>query len=164
MKKQKGFTLIELIIVIIVLGILAVAAAPKFLGFAGDARAAAIDGMRGGMSGASSLVYAKAAINGLTHRGASDSGYPKLPDGIEIVYGYPAASQEGIASAMDFNAADWDFAFDAAGETAKMRVSPRGMNDAVDASNADSITACYVEYTNAAQGSAPAIKSNSTDC
>ncbi|WP_219592386.1 prepilin-type N-terminal cleavage/methylation domain-containing protein, partial [Aeromonas salmonicida] len=37
MKKQAGFTLIELVIVIIILGILAVTAAPKFLNLQGDA-------------------------------------------------------------------------------------------------------------------------------
>ena len=35
---QKGFTLIELIIVIVLLGILAVTAAPKFLNLQDDAR------------------------------------------------------------------------------------------------------------------------------
>ena len=38
MRNQKGFTLIELIIVIVVLGILAVTAAPQFFNFSGDAR------------------------------------------------------------------------------------------------------------------------------
>lgn len=38
MKKQAGFTLIELVIVIIILGILAVTAAPKFLNLQDDAR------------------------------------------------------------------------------------------------------------------------------
>ncbi len=37
MKKNKGFTLIELVVVIVILGILAVTAAPKFLGISRDA-------------------------------------------------------------------------------------------------------------------------------
>ena len=47
MKKQAGFTLIELVIVIIILGILAVTAAPKFLNLQDDARkSAAADGVK----------------------------------------------------------------------------------------------------------------------
>ena len=38
MKRNAGFTLIELVIVIVILGILAVTAAPKFLNLQGDAR------------------------------------------------------------------------------------------------------------------------------
>ena len=42
---QKGFTLIELIIVIVLLGILAVTAAPKFLNLQDDARDSVLQGI-----------------------------------------------------------------------------------------------------------------------
>lgn len=61
--QQKGFTLIELIIVIVVLGILAVTAAPQFFNFSSDARASTVKGMEGSVKAASALVYAKALLN-----------------------------------------------------------------------------------------------------
>ena len=63
MRNQKGFTLIELIIVIVVLGILAVTAAPQFVNFSSDARTAAVEGMEASVKGASQLVHAKALIS-----------------------------------------------------------------------------------------------------
>ncbi|MGL5409088.1 MAG: type II secretion system protein, partial [Shewanella sp.] len=65
MKKQQGFTLIELVVVIIILGILAVTAAPKFINLQGDARASALQGLKGAIQGANSLVYSKAALLGI---------------------------------------------------------------------------------------------------
>lgn len=61
--QQKGFTLIELIIVIVVLGILAVTAAPQFFNFSSDARESTVKGMEGSVKAASALVYAKALLN-----------------------------------------------------------------------------------------------------
>ncbi|MEI6895912.1 MAG: prepilin-type N-terminal cleavage/methylation domain-containing protein, partial [Psychromonas sp.] len=65
MKNQKGFTLIELVVVIIILGILAVTAAPKFINLQSDARLSTLQGLKGAIQGANSLVYSKAAIAGV---------------------------------------------------------------------------------------------------
>ena len=55
---QRGFTLIELIVVIVILGILAATALPRFIDFQGDAAKAAVAGVAGGLSSASAINYA----------------------------------------------------------------------------------------------------------
>lgn len=66
MKKQQGFTLIELIIVIVILGILAVTVAPRFFNFSKDARISTIEGLKASVQGAAQIGYAKNAIDGNT--------------------------------------------------------------------------------------------------
>jgi MSHA pilin protein MshA len=61
---QRGFTLIELIIVIVILGILSVVAAPRFIDITSDARTASLEAMQAAVKSANTLVYAKAVING----------------------------------------------------------------------------------------------------
>ncbi|MCV5390858.1 type II secretion system GspH family protein, partial [Escherichia coli] len=65
MKRQGGFTLIELVVVIVILGILAVTAAPRFLNLQDDARDATLEGLRGAITGGMGISYGKAAIQGL---------------------------------------------------------------------------------------------------
>lgn len=62
-KKNKGFTLIELVVVIVLLGILSVTAAPKYLNLTSDAYRASLDAMAGAVNSANEMVYAKAIIN-----------------------------------------------------------------------------------------------------
>lgn len=111
MNSQKGFTLIELIIVIVVLGILAVTAAPQFINFSSDARESTIKGLEASMKSAVELSYAKAAIDG------NLSGEATVPTNsatvIAIANGYPKASD--IANAAGAGS-DWTFAEKTAGD------------------------------------------------
>lgn len=63
MKRQLGFTLIELIMVIIILAILAVTAMPKFVNFKEDAARAALAGVAGALSSANTVNYGARSLN-----------------------------------------------------------------------------------------------------
>lgn len=110
MRNQKGFTLIELIIVIVVLGILAVTAAPQFINFSGDARASALKGMEGSIKGAMQLTYSKAAIDGV--EADVDATVEVKGETIEIAYGYPVAEITTDGNGNIINVLDGSFATD----------------------------------------------------
>jgi MSHA pilin protein MshA len=99
MKKQAGFTLIELVIVIIILGILAVTAAPKFLNLQDDAKKAAADGVLAAVQSSAQLVYSKAALEG-KERAPSDAVSSSDGTSIATVFGYPQAADAGIKLAV----------------------------------------------------------------
>lgn len=62
-RPQGGFTLIELVMVMVIIAILAAVAIPKFVDMSGDAAQAAVKGMAGSMSSASSINYAARKAN-----------------------------------------------------------------------------------------------------
>ncbi|WP_428677914.1 type II secretion system protein [Photobacterium sanguinicancri] len=96
--KNKGFTLIELIVVIVVLGILAVTAAPKFMDIQGDAKKATLSGVNGALKGAEGITFGKAALAGL------DKGAGKIEvngEEIIVIYGVPVASKDNLDKIMD---------------------------------------------------------------
>jgi prepilin-type N-terminal cleavage/methylation domain-containing protein len=70
---QRGFTLIELVMVIVILGVLAAVAIPKFVDLKGDAQLAATQGVAGALSSASAINYANRSISTATGRGAAVS-------------------------------------------------------------------------------------------
>jgi MSHA pilin protein MshA len=62
-RKNAGFTLIELVAVMLILAILAVVAVPQFVDLRAEARAAATQGVAGALSSGSALNFAQRSIN-----------------------------------------------------------------------------------------------------
>jgi len=83
MRKQSGFTLIELVIVVVILGFLAVTALPKFLDFTDQAKKANIEGMAGGYATGVSLVRSQWEAEGRPQNTSSQNSVDY--DGIEVV-------------------------------------------------------------------------------
>ncbi|MPW36924.1 type II secretion system protein [Vibrio sp. B1Z05] len=151
MKKQGGFTLIELVVVIVILGILAVTAAPRFLNLQSDARESSLQGLKGAMAGAGSIVYGKAAIEGIETKasGAIDTG-------ITVVYGYPDATSSGIVSAVQGLDDDWTY---------EVSNNQLFATFAGTASSAIQSSNCFVTYTDAASSVAtPSIVVTNSGC
>lgn len=141
--EQKGFTLIELVVVITILGILAAFAIPRFAGLESNARGAAIQGLAGSIQAGSALAHSVALVSGTTaSQSISYNGSP-----VTMAFYYPTADSAGIGAVVDYDAGAYvdndDGTFDYDGFTAGN---------------------CRVTYTAATSSTVPPTVTTTTTC
>lgn len=176
-KKQQGFTLIELVVVIVILGILAVTAAPKFINLQDDARTATIQGVKAAIESSTALVYSKSLIAGseAANEAAGETvTIDAVGNQIATAFGYPiaetfdATDPAPVTAGSIVNALDIDIAANAANPITEFVFVEFAASNSVAIYPADTVPAapalnddCSVTYiTSTGNGVKPVIQVN----
>lgn len=179
--KQKGFTLIELIIVIVILGILAVTAAPKFIDIQSDARVSTLQGVKAAAETAMTAVYGKSLIAGNQNTALADAPAVTVNgEQVTLNFGYPTTVQaQWQDDLLDLNATDFTIALIATGvdvdadgavdfgaTNGALVVYPTGYTAPSGDTSAANNDQCFFYYANdlAAAGGKPTLGTVGNEC
>lgn len=144
--EQRGFTLIELVVVITILGILAAFAVPRFASLEGQARLAATQSLAGSVRSGASLAHALWLAQG----DPASTSVTMEGQAITMANGYPNAAT------IDDTLVDY---------TGFLVTTPGGTSVFTKASPAGvAIANCFVTYTPAPANGSPTVASTTGGC
>ncbi len=147
MKKQLGFTLIEVVMVVVVIGVLAAVAVPRFVDIAGDARAATVKSLEGTLRSNAALARSTAIAQNVSATTSITMG----GETVAMAFYSPTGTAAGIGATL-------------AGTTG-FTITYVGTTGTFQAVNAATAANCQLTYT-AATGTTlpPTIVKDITKC
>ncbi len=153
-KLQKGFTMIELVMVIVILGILAAVALPRFYDLQKDARVSKAQAILGSVRSAAAIAHSAALVSSQT---AATGTVTMEGANVTLRFGYPNGQTTGMQAAANINAATDGVTIAGGGGVAA--------NVIIRINGATTATQCQVTYTPpTAASTAPTTAIVTTGC
>ncbi|WP_274884636.1 prepilin-type N-terminal cleavage/methylation domain-containing protein [Vibrio harveyi] len=151
MRRSKGFTLLELVIIVVVLTLVSVTSAPRILVFFSDGRVAKLKEIEAVMKTGSDIVFSKALTQGLENQ-----CYTYIDD-IYTCNGFPTAHRDNVLRSFNIDAEQvyvTNKGSDAAGREAFIGFTKDNVWH----------KKCYVYYKDAVSGGSVTVASFTEDC